>query len=61
MTSIPATIKWGKQTIELTLRPENGVKGLKAELEEQTGVPVGRMKIMPKSKGESRMELQRER
>ena len=49
--SIPTSIKWGKKTIELKLRPENGVKSLKAELTEQTGVPVERIKLMPKSKG----------
>eukprot|EP00565_Helicotheca_tamesis_P003628 CAMPEP_0185740362 /NCGR_PEP_ID=MMETSP1171-20130828/37592_1 /TAXON_ID=374046 /ORGANISM="Helicotheca tamensis, Strain CCMP826" /LENGTH=588 /DNA_ID=CAMNT_0028412183 /DNA_START=45 /DNA_END=1811 /DNA_ORIENTATION=- len=48
---IPTIVKWGKETIELKLLPDNGVKGLKAELEERTGVPVERMKIMAKSKG----------
>ena len=54
---VPTSVKWGKQKIELTLRPENGVKGLKAELEEQTGVPIERMKIMPKSKGKRHTRL----
>ena len=48
---IPTTVKWGKQTIEIKIIPANGVKGLKAELEERTGVPFDRMKLMPKSKG----------
>ena len=47
----PTVVKWGKETIELKLVPVNGVKGLKAELEEKTGVPHDRMKCMPKSKG----------
>jgi len=48
---IPTTVKWGKETISLTLIPSHGVKGLKFELEEKTGVPADRMKLMPKSKG----------
>jgi len=50
---IPTIVKWGKETIELKLVPANGVKALKVELEERTGVPVERMKLMSKSKGES--------
>lgn len=30
---------------------DSGVKGLKTELEEKTGVPADRMKLMAKSKG----------
>ena len=45
------SVKWGKEEMKLSLAPEQGVKALKAELEEKTGVPVDRMKIMPKSKG----------
>mmetsp|Transcript_19421 Transcript_19421/g.28118 ORF Transcript_19421/g.28118 Transcript_19421/m.28118 type:complete len:576 (+) Transcript_19421:64-1791(+) len=48
---IPTIVKWGKETIELKLVPVNGVKALKVELEERTGVPVERMKLMSKSKG----------
>lgn len=44
-------MKWGKESIELKIIAENGVKGLKTELEEKTGVPFDRMKLMPKSKG----------
>jgi len=47
----PTVVEWGKETIDLRLVPANGVKGLKAELEEKTGVPNDRMKCMPKSKG----------
>jgi ubiquitin carboxyl-terminal hydrolase 14 len=45
------SVKWGKETIEMGLDASVGVKGLKTLLEEKTGVPVDRMKIMPKSKG----------
>mmetsp|Transcript_22732 Transcript_22732/g.21864 ORF Transcript_22732/g.21864 Transcript_22732/m.21864 type:complete len:569 (-) Transcript_22732:75-1781(-) len=47
----PIVVKWGKKTLEIKIIPSNGVKGLKAELEEMTGVPTDRMKLMPKSKG----------
>ena len=50
--SHPIVVKWGKETVEVNLVPSGGVKGLKAELEEKTGVPQDRQKIMPKSKGE---------
>lgn len=50
--SHPIVVKWGKETVEVNLIPSGGVKGLKAELEEKTGVPQDRQKIMPKSKGE---------
>lgn len=49
--TIDAKVKWGKEEITLSFAPEQGVKALKTELEEKTGVPVDRMKIMPKSKG----------
>jgi len=48
---IPLSVKWGKETVSLTMIVDGGVKGLKAELEERTGVPSDRMKLMPKSKG----------
>lgn len=48
---IPTIVKWGKEKIEMKLVPAHGVKGLKTELEERTGVPFDRMKLMPKSKG----------
>lgn len=51
MSSIPVTVKWGKESLDLQLIPEAGVKGLKTELEEKTAVPFDRMKIMAKSKG----------
>ena len=50
--SHPIVVKWGKETVEVNLVPTGGVKALKAELEEKTGVPQDRQKIMPKSKGE---------
>jgi ubiquitin carboxyl-terminal hydrolase 14 len=50
-TAVPLTIKWGKETVDFNFVPETGVKGLKTELEEKTGVPVDRMKLMAKSKG----------
>ena len=55
--SHPIVVKWGKETVEVNLVPSGGVKGLKAELEEKTGVPQDRQKIMPKSKGETRSRL----
>lgn len=51
MSSIKTIVKWGKETIELDLIPSDGVKALKVQLEEKTGVPVDRMKLMPKTKG----------
>lgn len=47
----PTKVKWGKETIEIELDPSTGVAGLKSELQARTGVPMERMKIMPKSKG----------
>jgi ubiquitin carboxyl-terminal hydrolase 14 len=50
--SITLIVKWNKETITLSsFDPVIGVKGLKQELEEKTGVPSDRMKIMAKSKG----------
>jgi len=49
--SVPLKVKWGKETLKLDFVIASGVKGLKTELEEKTGVPADRMKIMPKSKG----------
>eukprot|EP00555_Chaetoceros_dichaeta_P004829 CAMPEP_0198257650 /NCGR_PEP_ID=MMETSP1447-20131203/7255_1 /TAXON_ID=420782 /ORGANISM="Chaetoceros dichaeta, Strain CCMP1751" /LENGTH=609 /DNA_ID=CAMNT_0043944595 /DNA_START=144 /DNA_END=1973 /DNA_ORIENTATION=- len=50
-SAIKAVVKWGKKTIEIELIPSNGVIALKSELEDKTGVPQERMKLMPKSKG----------
>ena len=47
----PTLVKWGKESIEIQLDPSAGVAGLKKELQDRTGVPMDRMKIMPKSKG----------
>ena len=49
--SVPLNVKWGKETIKIDFVVDSGVKGLKTELEEQTGVPADRMKLMAKSKG----------
>jgi ubiquitin carboxyl-terminal hydrolase 14 len=52
MTSpIPLVVKWNKETVNLSVVPEAGVKTLKSELEQATGVPADRMKLMAKSKG----------
>ena len=49
---VPLVIKWGKDTVNLSsFVPATGVRGLKTELEEKTGVPADRMKLMAKSKG----------
>ncbi|KAL7530810.1 hypothetical protein ACHAXR_006639 [Thalassiosira sp. AJA248-18] len=50
-TKYATNVKWGKETIEIQLDPSAGVAGLKSELQARTGVPMERMKIMPKSKG----------
>jgi hypothetical protein len=49
--SVPLNVKWGKEAIKIDFVVDSGVKGLKTELEEQTGVPADRMKLMAKSKG----------
>lgn len=46
-----AIVTWGKESIEIELDPNAGVSGLKLELQGRTGVPMERMKVMPKSKG----------
>jgi len=52
MTSkYPTLVKWGKESVEIEFDPAAGVAGLKKELQDRTGVPMDRMKIMPKSKG----------
>lgn len=51
--SVPLLVKWGKETYELQFVTASGVKGLKSELQEKTGVPSDRMKLMAKSKGTS--------
>ena len=45
------TVKWGKESYDFVLHASAGVKGLQVELEERTGVPRDRMKILAKSKG----------
>jgi hypothetical protein len=49
--NIPLLVKWGKENIDLNFILESGVKGLKSELQDATGVPADRMKLMAKSKG----------
>lgn len=49
--TILLSVKWGKESFDISFDTSLGVKGLKANLQEKTGVPVDRMKIMPKSKG----------
>jgi len=50
-SGIPLTVKWGKESYDFVWHPSTGVKGLQVELEERTGVPRDRMKILAKSKG----------
>ena len=49
--TVSLSVKWGKETIALDFITAGGVKGLKTEMEEKTGVPADRMKLMAKSKG----------
>jgi len=49
--TIILNVKWGKETMKVEFVTAGGVKGLKTELEERTGIPYDRMKLMPKSKG----------
>lgn len=51
--TVSLSVKWGKETIALDFIIAGGVKGLKTEMEEKTGVPADRMKLMAKSKGVS--------
>ena len=51
MKVIPFTVKWGKETLEVEYSGDVGVKGLKMHLQELTGVPAERMKLLAKSKG----------
>lgn len=49
--TVPLNVKWNKDTFKVSFVLAGGVKGLKNELEEKTGVPSDRMKLMAKSKG----------
>ena len=49
--SYQCNVKWGKQTLSLTLTPSLGVSQLKSQLASLTSVPPQRMKLMSKSKG----------
>lgn len=51
MPTYATSVKWGKETITLDLDPTANTAGLKSTLQSLTGVPVDRMKLMPKSKG----------
>lgn len=51
MTTYATTVKWGKETLSITLDPAAGPSGLKQQLHTLTNVPIERMKVMPKSKG----------
>lgn len=47
-TTIPIVIKWGKESLSYDFCPAAGVKHWKQELEERTGVPADRVKLMAK-------------
>jgi len=49
--TVPLNVKWNKDNLKVEFVLAGGVKGLKNELEEKTGVPFDRMKLMAKSKG----------
>jgi hypothetical protein len=49
--TVPLNVKWNKDSFNVNFVVAGGVKGLKNELEEKTGVPADRMKLMAKSKG----------
>lgn len=49
--TILLNVKWNKDNFKIAFVLASGVKGLKNELEEKTGVPADRMKLMAKSKG----------
>lgn len=51
--AVPLVVKWGKESISLDFAVASGVKGLKGELEEATGIPADRMKLMAKTKGKA--------
>lgn len=51
--TVALDVKWNKDSFKVDFVIAGGVKGLKTELEEKTGVPADRMKLMAKSKGTS--------
>jgi hypothetical protein len=51
--SMVSVVKWGEESISLEFAVASGVKGLKGELEEATGIPADRMKLMAKTKGKA--------
>ena len=48
MAAISVTIKWGKEKLAATVKPDDTPTTLFAQLEERTGVPVARQKLMAK-------------
>ena len=50
MPSYAATVKWGKESLSISLDPSAGPTGLKQQLSALTNVLPERMKIMSKSK-----------
>ena len=49
MSSTPATVKWGKETLSITLTPGQTGASLKAALLALTSVPAARQKLMSKA------------
>ncbi|GAX13571.1 ubiquitin carboxyl-terminal hydrolase 14 [Fistulifera solaris] len=49
--NVTLEIKWGKETLEYSGAPAAGVKHWKQELQDLTGVPAERVKLMAKTKG----------
>ncbi|GAX15667.1 ubiquitin carboxyl-terminal hydrolase 14 [Fistulifera solaris] len=49
--SVTLEIKWGKETLEYSGAPAAGVKHWKQEIQDLTGVPAERVKLMAKTKG----------
>jgi len=47
-SSIPVTLKWGKQTFSLSITVGDSVSILQQRVQEVTGVPVGRQKLLSK-------------
>ena len=48
MAAISVTIKWGKEKLTATVKPDDTPTTLFAQLEQRTGVPVARQKLMAK-------------
>mmetsp|Transcript_35160 Transcript_35160/g.69305 ORF Transcript_35160/g.69305 Transcript_35160/m.69305 type:complete len:543 (-) Transcript_35160:35-1663(-) len=50
-TLVAASVKWNKESYDLTFTPSEGVAKLKEKLQQLTGVPPERAKLMSKTKG----------